>query len=84
MPRNKRDPMFKQRHFDDEIILRCVRWYISYQLSYRDLTEMMFERGLKRAPSTIYRWVQCYVPEFEKRWNRFSRPVGTSWRVDET
>jgi transposase-like protein len=84
MARNQRDPMFKQRHFDDEIILLCVRWYISYQLSYRDLTEMMLERGLAMAPSTIYRWVQSYVPEFEKRWNRFSRPVGTSWRVDET
>jgi transposase-like protein len=44
--------MFKQRHFDDAIILLCVRWYISYKLSYRDLTEMMFERGLTIAPST--------------------------------
>jgi transposase-like protein len=44
----------------------------------------MLERGLQMAPSTIYRWVQHYIPEFEKRWNRFSRPVGTSWRVDET
>ena len=61
MPRNKRDPMFKQRHFDDEIILRCVRWYISYKLSYRDLTEMMFERGLKMAPSTIYGSVAKFV-----------------------
>lgn len=84
MARNERDPMFKQRHFDDAIILLCVRWYISYKLSYRDLTEMMLERGLEMVPSTIYRWVQCYVPEFEKRWNRFSRSVGTSWRVDET
>ena len=83
MARNQRDPMFKQRHFDDEIILLCVRWYISYKLSYRDLSEMMLERDLAMAPSTIYRWVQHYVPEFEKRWNRFSRSVGTSWRVDE-
>ena len=66
------------------MILLCVLWYVSYKLSYRDLTEMMLERGLTMVPSTIYRWVQCYVPEFEKRWNRFSRPVGTSWRVDET
>ncbi len=72
----ERDPMCKQRHFDDEIILLCVRGYISYKLSYRDLTEMMFERGLAMAPSTIYRWVQYYVPEFERRWNRFSRPRG--------
>jgi transposase-like protein len=84
MPRSTRDRMFKQRHFDHEIILLCVRWYISYKLSYRDLAEMMLERGQAMAPSTIYRWVQSYVPEFEKRWNRFSRPVGTSWRVDET
>jgi transposase-like protein len=61
-----------------------VRWYITYRLSYRDLVEMMAERGIQVAHSTILRWVARYVPEFEKRWSRFSRPVGTSWRVDET
>ncbi|MGP6159784.1 MAG: IS6 family transposase [Vulcanimicrobiaceae bacterium] len=76
--------LFKGRHFDAEIIVLCVRWYLGYKLSYRDLAEMMAERGVSVAPSTILRWVQHYAPEFEKRWNRFARPVGGSWRVDET
>ena len=84
MTKPTRHPMFKQRHFDDEIILLCVRWYVSYKLSYRDLVAMMLERGVSVAPSTIYRWVQRFIPEFEKRWDRFSRSVGSSWRVDET
>ena len=84
MPKPTRHPMFKQRHFDDEIILLCVRWYVSYKLSYRDLVAMMLERGVSVVPSTIYRWVQRFIPEFEKRWDRFSRSVGSSWRVDET
>jgi transposase-like protein len=72
--------VFKGRHFDAEIIVLCVRWYLQYKLSYRDLAEMMAERGVSVAPSTILRWVQHYAPEFEKRWNRFARPVGGSWR----
>lgn len=78
------DDLFKGRHFDREIIVRCVRWYLRYKLSLRDLVEMMDERGLSLAHTTIMRWVQRYVPEFEKRWNRFARRVGGSWRVDET
>ena len=62
----------------------CVRWYLRYKLSFRDLVEMMAERGLSLAHTTIMRWIQRYAPEFEKRWNRFARPVGQSWRVDET
>jgi len=49
-----------------------------------DLAAMMLERGVAVAPSTIFRWVQRYVPAFDKRWDRFSRPIGYSWRVDET
>jgi transposase-like protein len=78
------DDLFKGRHFDREIIILCVRSYLRYKLSYRDLVEMMAERGLSLAHTTIMRWVQRYVPEFEKRWSRFARPVGGSWRVDET
>ena len=84
MVRRCRHPMFKGRHFDQEIIILCVRWYVTYKLSYRDLSAMMLERGISVAPSTIFRWVQRYVPQFAKRWDRFSRPVGCSWRVDET
>ena len=76
--------LFRGRHFDRSIITLCVRWYITYKLSYRDLVGMMAERGVDVSHPTIRRWVQCYVPEFEKRWSRYARPVGTSWRVDET
>ena len=78
------DELFKGRHFDREIIVLCVRWYLRYKLSFRDLGEMMAERGLSLAHTTIMRWIQRYAPEFEKRWNRFARPAGRSWRVDET
>jgi hypothetical protein len=78
------DDLFKGRHFDREIIVLCVRWYLRYKLSFRDLVEMMAERGLSLAHTTIMRWIQRYAPDFEKRWNRFARPVGQSWRVDET
>lgn len=76
--------LFKYRQFDWEMIILCVRWYVSYELSCRDLVEMTADRGISLAHSTILRWVQRYVPEFERRWMRFVRPVGKSWRVDET
>jgi hypothetical protein len=76
-----RDPIYRRRRFDAEIIQLCVRWYITYRLSYRDLVAMMAERGIIVSHTTIHRWVIRYVPEFEKRWNRFARPVNTSWRV---
>jgi transposase-like protein len=78
------DELFEGRHFDREIIILCVRWYLRFKLSFRDLVEMMAERGLAMAHTTIMRWVHRYAPEFERRWNRFARPVGPSWRVDET
>jgi transposase-like protein len=76
--------LFRGRHFDRTVIILCVRWYITYKLSYRDLVEMMAERGVDVSHTSILRWDQCYLPEFEKRWRRYARPVGTSWRVDET
>jgi hypothetical protein len=76
--------LFAGRHFDREIIVLCVRWYLRYKFSLRDLVEMMAERGLDIAHTTIMRWVQRYVPEFEKRWNGYARKSGRSWRVDET
>src|ERR1700719_5379228 len=82
--RQDRDAIYVQRQFDTEIIVLRVRWYITYRLSYRDLVAMMAERGIVVSHTTIHRWVIRYVPEFEKRWNRFARPVNTSWRVDET
>ena len=62
----------------------CVRWYVRYSLSYRDLEEMMAERGLKVDHTTIYRWVQDYAPELEKRTKPQLKPTNDSWRVDET
>jgi transposase-like protein len=79
-----RDPIYRRRRFEVEIIELCVRWYITYRLSYRDLAAMMAERGLSMSHTTILRWVIHYVPEFEKRWNRWARRVNSSWRVDET
>ena len=79
-----RDAIYRRRVFDAELIELCICWYISYRLSYRDLVETMAERGVQVAHTTILRWVLRYVPEYEKRWSRFARPVGTSWRVDET
>ena len=78
------DNPFKWRHYQGDIILLCVRWYLRYRLSYRDLAEMMRERGLTLDHSTIYRWVQAYAPELEKRTKRQLKSTNDSWRVDET
>jgi len=76
--------LFTGRHFDRLLIIQAVRWYITYKLSYRDVCELMAERGVTLVHTTVLRWVQCYVPVFEKRWQKYARPVGLSWRVDET
>jgi transposase, IS6 family len=76
--------IFKRRRFPVEIILLCVRWYCKYGISYRDLAEMMSERGVAVDPSTIFRWVQRYAPEIEKRVRQYQGPRSGSWRVDET
>ena len=76
--------LFKWRHYESEIILLCVRWYLGYALSYRDLEEMMNERGLSVDHTTIYRWVQAYAPELEKRIRPHLRLTNDSYRVDET
>ena len=77
-----REELFEGRHVEQETIILCVRWYVRYKL--RDLAEMMEERGLAMSHTMIMRWVQRYVPEFEKRWNRYARKARQSWRVDET
>jgi len=65
---------FKWKHFTGEIILGCVRWYCKYGISYRDLEEMMQKRGVEVDHTTLYRWVQQYVPEIEKRLRWYYRP----------
>ena len=80
---NMTDP-FKWRHYVSEIMLNCVRWYLRYALSYRDLAEMMIERGLSVDHSTIFRWVQRYSPELDRRCRPHLKHTNDSWRVDET
>jgi transposase-like protein len=75
---------FKWRHYQAELILRCVRWYLSYPLSYRQLAEMVNEQGLDVNHTTIFRWVQRYGPELETRCRPHLRPTNDSWRVDQT
>src|SRR5829696_4533706 len=77
-------PPFKWRHFEPTIILLCVRWYCRYSLSYRDLEEMMRERGLSVNHVTIFRWVQRYAPEINRRVRPHLKMSGTSYRIDET
>ncbi len=75
---------FKWGHFEPSLILLCVRWYCKYQLSYRDLEEMMCERGLSVDHTTARRWVQKYAPEINKRMRPHLKMSGTSYRLDET
>jgi IS6 family transposase len=75
---------FKRRQYEPAIILLCVRWYCRYQLSYRDLEEMMRERGLCVDHTTIFRWVQKYAPEINKRIRPHLKLAGASYRIDET
>lgn len=75
---------FKWRHFLPEIILLNVRWYLRYPLSYRNLEEMMVERGFAVDHTTIYRWVMTYAPEMNKRCRKHLCSSNDSWKVDET
>jgi transposase-like protein len=75
---------FKWRHYQPEIILLCIRWYLTYPLSYRQVAEMVSERGWAIHHTTIYRWVEEYAPELDKRCRPNLKPTNDSWRVDET
>jgi putative transposase len=76
--------VMKRLHFPLDVILRCVRWYVAYSLSLRDLEEMIAEHGIEVDHSTVHRWVIKLVPLFEKSFRQHKRPVGKSWRMDET
>ena len=76
--------MFKGRHFDQSVILLCVRWYLAYGLSLRDLEEMMVERGIRVDHSTVHRWVLRFSPWLLKNFNLRKRAVTRKWHVDET
>jgi putative transposase len=75
---------FKGAHFPQDIILMGVRWYVAYPLSYRHVEELMEERGVPVDHATIQRWVVKYSPPLEEAFHRRKRPVGRSWRMDET
>jgi transposase-like protein len=76
--------MFKGRHFDRSVILLCVRRYLAYGLSLRDLREMMAERGISIDHSMIHRWVVHFSPLLLKRFRYRKRSVGNKWHMDET
>ena len=80
----EKENLFKWKHYQPDIILLTVRWYLRYNLSFRDLVEMMEERGLSLAHTTIMRWVHQYGPEFDKRIRHHLKQTNNSWRVDET
>jgi len=74
----------KGMRFPIDIILVCIRWYSAYPLSYRHLEEMMQERGVFVDHSSINRWAIRFLPLLEKVFRKHKRPVGSSWRMDET
>jgi len=80
----RRSGVFKGRHFEGALILLCVRWYLAYGLSLRDLEEMIAERGISVDHSTIHRWVLRYTPQLLNAFNVRKRPVMGKWHVDET
>ena len=76
--------LFKWRQFEPEVILLAVGWYLRFSLSYRDVEELLAERGLHADHVTVWRWVQRYAPEMERRLRSRLKPSTDSWRVDET
>lgn len=79
------DPsLFKWRHFQADVILCAVRWYLRYALSYRDVEELLRERGVWVDHTTVFRWVQRYAPELDQRCRPSLRATNDSYRVDET
>uniref|UniRef100_UPI0038BE108C hypothetical protein n=1 Tax=Paraburkholderia dipogonis TaxID=1211383 RepID=UPI0038BE108C len=78
------DGLFAVRHFDRDVPILCMRWYLRYKFRLPGPVEMTAERGLSPTHTTILRWVQHYTSEFVKRRGRLAMPVGQSWPVDET
>jgi transposase-like protein len=76
--------LFKWRQFEPEVILLAVGWYLRFSLSYRDVEELLAERGLHADHVTVWRWVQRYAPEMERRLRSRLKQTNDSWRVDET
>src|SRR5438309_11124214 len=83
MPITATNP-FKGRHYPGEVILSAVRWYLRYPLAYLHVSELLAERGLFVDASCVWRWVQAYAPEINRRCRRYLKPTNKSYRVDET
>jgi transposase, IS6 family len=83
MPITAANP-FKGRQFPGEVIVLCVRWYLRYPLAYEHVAELLAERGLEVDPSCVWRWVQAYAPELNKRCRAYLKPANKSYRTDET
>jgi len=83
MPITSTNP-FKGRHFPGEVIVLCVRWYLRYPLAYEHVAELLAERGVEVDPSCIWRWVQAYAPELDKRCRPHLKSTNKSYRTDET
>ena len=75
---------FKRLHYPVDGIVQCIRWYLTYALSLRDLEEMVAERGILVDHSNLYRWIIRLTPLINKAFRRYKRAVGTRWRMDET
>src|ERR1700746_2448446 len=76
--------LFKWRQFEPEVILLAVGWYVRFSLSYRDVEELLAERGLHADHVTVWRWVQRYAPGTGTTFALETQPTNDSWRVDET
>ncbi|XKK29711.1 IS6 family transposase [Bacillus sp. AC79A.1] len=76
--------LFKWKHYQPELILLTVRWYLRYNLSFRNLVETIEERGVSIADTTIMRWVHQYGPQLEEKVRYHLKSTNDSWRVDET
>jgi putative transposase len=73
---------FKGRHHQRDIILQCVRLYVAYSLSNRDLEELMQERGYAVDHSSVQRWVIHFAPRIEKAFRKNKKRAGNRWRLD--
>src|SRR5262252_758095 len=82
--RSCRPPLFWKRKFEPHVIVTCVRWYLRFCLSLRDLEELMAERGLAVDHTSIWRWIQAYGPEVSRRLRGVVKPKSATWHIDET
>ena len=82
--RSCRPPLFWKRKFEPQVIVTCGRWYLRFCLSLRDLEELMAERGLTVDHTSIWRWIQAYGPEVNRRLHGAVKPKSSTWHMDET